>query len=73
MALTVIPASSFLPEDGSRVTPNLGIGEFTDPGVNFTYAATDAPATNLRDRSTLWFKKGEGVLYKWDIQPSNWP
>jgi hypothetical protein len=85
MALTVIPASSFLPEDGSRVTPsvdlvnfvqntvieNLGIGEFTDPGVNFTYAATDAPATNLRDRSTLWFKKGEGVLYKWDIQPSN--
>lgn len=55
--------------NGTNVA-NLGRREFEGGVVDLVTATTEAPPSNERTRSTLWFKRGEGVLYKWELNPT---
>lgn len=81
MALIVTPGP--LPADGERAKiddfltsfvqgttfTNFGAAEFSDAPIGFMISQTDAPATSVRGRGTVWFARGEGVLYKWTPEP----
>jgi hypothetical protein len=79
MALEVVPGP--LPEDGTRINvdrdldrfinntnvQNFGPEEFAqNEQINFVVSATSVPATDIRTPGMLWFKRGTGILYKWD-------
>ncbi|MEE8522191.1 MAG: hypothetical protein V3S83_12595 [Gemmatimonadota bacterium] len=83
MALIITPGP--LPDDGTRIKisatlnafvsgtllQNFGEDEFSgESDITFMVSQTDAPATNIRTRSTFWFKRGEGVAYLWTLHPS---
>jgi hypothetical protein len=71
-----------LPADGERMKieeamtafvqgtefTDFGPDEFADGPVGFVVSATEAPVTDIRDRGTLWFKRGSGKMYKWTPQ-----
>lgn len=47
----------------------LSLGAFVDTPLNsraFVFAGTEPPPTQDRIPGVLWFKRGEGRLYKWD-------
>lgn len=81
MALIISPGVP--PEDNARIQiendlssfirgtdiTNFGAAEFAGEPIDFVSAATDPPATDIRSRGTLWFARGEGVLYKWTPEP----
>lgn len=52
--------------NGTNVA-NIGRREFEGSIIDLVTSATEPPATADRTRSTLWFKRGEGVLYKWEL------
>ncbi len=77
MTLNVTPGP--LPEDGARFVvqatlntfvsgtalDNFGSAEFVGSTINFVISQTDAPASNTRERGTIWFERGLGALWKW--------
>jgi hypothetical protein len=79
MAFTVSPGP--LPSDGTRIDPEVTLKAFVqgtdiqgfsadafgESEIGFVYAATDPPASSVRNKSTRWFRQGEGVTYKWDV------
>jgi hypothetical protein len=85
--MTLIIDPGPLPDDGTRINVdreldrfinntnvrNFGPEQFANnQDVNFVVSQTDAPATGARTPgSTLWFKRGEGVMYLWDAQQAS--
>lgn len=81
MTIEITPGP--LPDDGTRINiesvlsafvsgtqiVNFGVDDFSGGDINFVVSATDPPATDSRTRATLWYKRGEGRLYKWEIFP----
>lgn len=81
MSLVVSPGP--IPDDGDKIVPNneirtavtntsitnFGADAFVGAQVQFLTSSTQPPATDDRGRSTLWFRRGEGVLYAWDTRP----
>jgi hypothetical protein len=80
MALNITPGP--LVNDGSTIAPNVdlknlvqqtqitgfGIEQFgSDSEAGFIWAATDPPPLANRSHTTRWFRRGEGVLYRWDM------
>ena len=79
MALVITPGP--LPEDGTEIAvrdtltefvnntniANIDFSAFQGSKLNLVVSATDPPATELRNRGTLWFKRGQGTLYQWLI------
>lgn len=45
---------------------DLPVGAFRGSTLQFVVSASDAPATDERHDGMLWFKRGEGRLYRWD-------
>jgi len=87
MTLEVTPGP--VPADGTRIVvedamrafiqgtefTNFGPEEFEGEPVAFVISQTEAPATNLRTRGTLWYARGDGHMYKWTPEPlrdENW-
>lgn len=84
MALTVVPGP--LPvEDGERLHVERDLAAFVNgtdvsnigrPQVrntdtlDFVTSATDPPEENERGRSTIWFQRGEGKFWSWQIDPT---
>lgn len=82
MALEITPGP-FDASDGDRIkpeeviTPFVSGTEITSFGLpelkelrNLPVSSTNPPDLADRTRGTLWFRRGEGRLYKWDIIPS---
>jgi hypothetical protein len=76
-----------LPDDGTRIKvdptldafvngttlENFGPEDFAGASeISFMVSATDAPATDARIPNMLWFRRGEGVTYTWDLQVGLW-
>lgn len=82
MVLQISPGP--LPNDGDRIkvepemnafvggtdVKNFGRSEVTGGFLDAVQVQTEAPAEATRTRSTLWFKLGEGVLYRWALSPT---
>jgi hypothetical protein len=83
MAIKITPGP--LVADGTRITvtgdissfvsgtdvANIGRNEASAGGIlNFVTSATDPPPASQRDRTTLWFARGDGRLYKWTLNPT---
>lgn len=84
MPLIIQPG--FLPSDNTRINVNNVLDTFVlgtritnfgsenfDGSVSFVLSATDPPSSNFRNRGTMWFRRGEGKLYKWTLQPMQSP
>lgn len=70
-----------LPQDGTTVDPstfleawiagadvwNFDLGAFDNSDLQLVYSATLAPATSMRTAGMLWFQRGDGRLYLWDV------
>jgi hypothetical protein len=81
VTLKVVPGS--LPADGSRIniqdTLDTFIGgtrihdfrvqNFASSAMSFVLSTTEAPTTNQLHRGLLWFKRGEGRMYRWTPRP----
>lgn len=81
MTLRITPGP--VPSDGQRIViedamrsfiqgttfTNFGPDEFVGEPVDFVYSNSEPPATNVRTRGTLWFKRGEGRLYRLVVEP----
>lgn len=49
---------------------NIPNSAFRGGGLSFVFTQTDPPASAERFNGLLWFKRGEGRLYKWDVPDS---
>jgi hypothetical protein len=79
MALSIVPGP--IPDDGTRIDPEVTLkafvqgtsiagfsaASFGESEIGFIYAASNPPASATRTKATRWFRRGEGVTYKWDV------
>lgn len=77
----VVPGS--LPEDGTRIHVqdtldafvggtrvfDFNVENFTDSSLSFVLSQSEAPTEQQLHRGLLWFKRGEGVMYRWVPRP----
>jgi len=69
----------FLPPDGTRINVqdvldtfvggtrifDFNVENFADSSMSFLVSQTEAPSEEQIHRGLLWFKRGEGVMYRW--------